>query len=449
MSLRHRIEAWGELFNRYRDVWTHYWQLRKEITLPPFSVDEAEFLPAALAVQAAPVSPLGIWIGRILMLLVLLLLLWSVLGEIDIVVNAQGKIIPSGRTKTIAAVEVASVRALHVSEGQAVKAGDLLIELDARASDAEHDKALGDRETAVLTAARSRALLSAINSGKQPHLMSLETTDIATKRKREAEQHLADQWGDFIARLGRLDGEIRRYAQSLPIAEQRAHDYADLAATNDVSRHAWLEKEQQRIELEGQLNDMRSQKASLIAETRKTAQDTLSEALRVVASSAQDARRAAAHSELLRLTSPIDGTVQQLNANTIGTAVPAAQALMQIVPRQGVVEMEAMMENKDVGFVEEGQSAAIKIDAFEYTKYGTIPARVSHVSRDAIQDEKRGLLYSVKVELLSSSLSVNGRQVPITAGMSGSVEIKTGSRRVIEYVLSPLLQHGRESLRER
>ena len=300
---------------------------------------------------------------------------------------------------------------------------------------------------ALLVAARARAMLSALESGRPPRLGRLD--GVATGRRRDAAGHLHDQWLDFIAKRERLDGEIRRYGQALPLAAQRARDYGELAQTGDVSEHAWLELEQQRIDLEGQWRASRNQRAALIAETRKTAQDALHAALRTVAASGQDARRAAAHSERLMLTSPVDGTVQQLAAHTIGGAVPAAQPLMQIVPRQGVVEIEAFIENKDVGFVREGQAAEVKIDAFEYTKYGTIPATVSHVSRDAIQDEKRGLIYSVKVELARPAIQVEGRAVALAPGMSGSVEIKTGTRRVIEYVLSPLLQHGRESLHER
>ena len=107
------------------------------------------------------------------------------------------------------------------------------------------------------------------------------------------------------------------------------------------------------------------------------------------------------------------------------------------------------MENKDVGFVMVGQDAQVKVEAFQYTKYGTIPGRGIHVSRDANQDEKRGLIYSIKVALDKESISVDGKDIPLSPGMSVSVEIKTGTRRIIEYVLSPLIQHGRESLRER
>lgn len=449
MSFRHKVEAWQELFKRYREVWAHFWQQRDALTLPELKAHEAEFLPAALSIQTQPVSPAGRWVASILMLLIGVLFVWSVLGHIDIIVNAQGKIIPGGYSKTISSVEVASVRALNVEEGQAVKAGDVLIELDTRASDSERDKSEGDRQTAWLQAKRSRAMLRAIDTGKAPTLTEVKPQDLDAQRVQDAQQHLQDQWRDYQAKLARLEGEISRYSQALPLATQRAKDYAELAKTNDVSQHAWFEKEQARIDLEGQLADARHQKASLTAETRRTAQDALNEANRIAASSAQDVQKAMVHGDLLKLTSPVDGTVQQLTVHTVGGVVPAAQPLMQIVPKQATVEMEAFMENKDVGFVQEGQDAQVKIDAFEYTKYGTIPAKVSHVSRDAIQDEEKGLIYSVKVVLTQPTIEVDGRQMTLSPGMSGSAEIKTGTRRVIEYVLAPLLQHGRESLHER
>lgn len=451
MSFEHKVEAWQELFKRYREVWGYCWANRHALTLPDLKAHEAEFMPAAVSIQTQPVSPAGRWVARVLMLLIVVVFVWSALSHIDIIVNAQGKIIPGGYTKTISSVEVASVRALNVEEGQAVKARDVLVELDTRTSDSERDKSEGDRQTAWLQAERSRRLLAAIESGKEPKLNPEEfrALNIEAQRVQDAQHHLQDQWRDYQAKLTRLEGEISRYSQALPLATQRAKDYAELAKTNDVSQHAWFEKEQARIDLAGQLSEAKHQKAALMAETRKTAQDTLNDANRIAAASAQDVQKAMVHGELLKLTSPVDGTVQQLTVHTVGGVVPAAQPLMQIVPKQTTVEMEAFMENKDVGFVQAGQEAQVKIDAFEYTKYGTIPAKVSHVSQDAIQDEKKGLIYSVRVVLVQSTINVDGRQLSLSPGMSGSVEIKTGTRRVIEYVLAPLLQHGRESLHER
>jgi hemolysin D len=447
MSVRHRLQAWGSLWGRYRQVFAFHWAHRAELAVPRLQADEAEFLPAALALQAKPVSPAGRWVAGILIALVLVALTWSILGKIDIIVNAQGRVVPSGRTKTIASVEVASVRALHVREGQDVNAGDVLVELDTRSSDSERDKALHDEEEAQLQAARSRALIAAVDRGTPPHLPVLH--NVSKTRWTDAEHQLQDQWRDYGAKLARLQEDIAHYRSELPLATQRAQDYKALAQTHDVSQHAWMEKEQARLDLEGQLNDAIKQRDALTAETRKTAQDALDEALKALGETAQDARRAEVHSELLKLVAPVDGTVQQLTAHTVGGVVPAAQPLMEIVPKQTQVEVEGMLENKDIGFVREGQEAQVKIDAFPYTKYGTIPAIVTHVSRDAIQDEKKGWLYSVKVTLKRSTMDIDGREVHVSPGMTSSVEIKTGTRRVIEYVLSPLMELGEESLHER
>jgi hemolysin D len=450
MSLRHRTAAWGALLARYRQVWGHCWQQRDALTPPDLKAEEAEFLPAALSLQAQPVSPAGRWVARLLVLLVGLLLAWSVVGRTDIVVSAQGRVIPHGRTKTIGALEVARVQALHVADGQAVRAGELLIELDPRLSDTEQDKAQGELQAATLQRARADALLAALDSGQPPSLPAGPAlSDIDPDRLQMARQHLQDQWRDHTARLARLDGEIRRYGQALPLVAQRARDYAELVQTRDVSRHAWMDKEQARLDLEGQMADLRHQKTALTAELRKAAQDTRTEASRQAAAAQQEVRKGRVRGDLLRLTAPVDGTVQQLAVHTVGGVVAPAQPLMQIVPTQTTVEMEAFIENRDVGFVREGQTARLKIDTFEYTKYGTLDATVGHVSRDAIQDEKRGPVYAVRLVLHRPVLQVEGQAVPITAGMSGSVEIKTGSRRVIEYVLSPLVQHARESLHER
>jgi hemolysin D len=447
MSLQHRWEAYRELARHYRDVFRHYWHVRETLGGELFNEHEATFLPAALSLQEQPVSSTARLTARLLIALIAIALVWSVVGQVDIIVNAIGKIIPNGHTKTLASVDVASVRALHVDEGQVVKAGDVLIELDTSASDAERDKAVGDESTALLQSARSDALIAAIESMKPPRLPRI--SGVPEQQWQVEQRHLNEQFLDFQAKLFRIDGDIQRYAQALPLAAQRARDYRELSEQRDVSVHAYLEKEQARIDLEGQLADARNHRAALIAQTKKEARDALTEGGRIANASRQDALRAGAHSGLLKLTAPVDGTVQQLVVHTIGGVVPAAQPLMLVVPHENRVEVEAFMENKDIGFVHEGQPAEVKIDAFDYAKYGTIHGQVTHVSRDAIQDEKKGLIYAVKVILERASLTVDGKELPLMAGMSASVEIKTGQRRLIEYVLSPLLQHQRESLHER
>jgi len=272
---------------------------------------------------------------------------------------------------------------------------------------------------------------------------------ISPQKLAEAQRYLNGQYRDFMAKLQRTEGEIARYSEALPLATQRAQDYRELSKNHDVPLHAYLEKEQARVDLEGQLTAARNQRAALIAEAKRIAYDDQNEAGKILEASRQDAIKTSSRSRLLKLTSPVDGTVQQLTVYTIGGVVPEAQPLMKIVPKEETIEVEAMIENKDVGFVEEGQRASVKIDAYEYTKYGVIPAHVVHVSQDAIKDEKRGLLYSVILSLEKSTITVKGEEMPLGPGMTVRADIKTGSRRVIEYFLNPLLQHKRESLNER
>ncbi len=151
----------------------------------------------------------------------------------------------------------------------------------------------------------------------------------------------------------------------------------------------------------------------------------------------------------MQLTAPVDGTVQQLAVHTVGGVVTPAQALMAIVPRDNPLEVEAFLENKDIGFIKPNQDAEVKIETFQYTKYGTIHAKVSSVSHDAISDEKRGLVYSTRVKMAKSHIRVDGTPVALSPGMAVSVEIKIGKRRVIEYFLAPFIEHTHESLRER
>jgi len=447
MSLRHHWNAVAALMQRYLSVWRYFWRQRRQLDAPALRDYEAEFLPASLSLQAQPVSPAGRWVARILLTMIIVLVAWASFGRVDIIVNGQGKIIADGYTKTISSVEIASVHALHVKDGQTVKAGDVLIELDTRQTDSERDKAEGERQLALVQLSCAQSLLAALASGKPPHLPPLP--DVTAQRRQTGTAYVADQWFDYTAKRTRLSGDVTRYRAALtPTIEQEA-DYAILVKTHDVSADAWLQKKQARIEIQGQLDNARNQLAELTADTRKQAQDKLAEASRLLASSEQDVRRASAHNALLQLSAPVDGTVQQLTVHTVGGVVPAAQPLMQIVPLQAKVSFEAFIDDKDVGFVHEGQHAAVKIEAFDYTRYGTVPAVVSHLSRDAIDDDKKGLRYAVTIALERSALQDDGKTIALTPGMSGSVEILTGTRRVIAYVLSPLLQHAQESLHER
>jgi hemolysin D len=400
---------------------------------------------------------------------------WSIFGQIDVVATAQGKIVPYEGSKLIQSVETATVKAIHVADGQAVKAGQVLVELDATMAVADSTRTANDLITAKLQAARAKGLLAALSSGRSPRIDIL--SGIGVERVAQEQRILDGQYGEYQARVLRIDAEIARreaeqrstqeivkkLEQTAPIARQRADDFKDLVAKNFISKHGYLEKEQARIEQEADLETQRSrlrelaasvdeargQRNSVIAETRRLALDTLNEAEQKTTSFGQELVKTESRGRQMTLTAPVDGTVQQLAVRTVGGVVTPAQALMVIVPKDDALEVEAFLENKDIGFVNDGQIAEVKIETFPFTKYGTISASLTHVSHDAINDEKKGLIYSARARLQRATMQVEGKTVNLSPGMAVSVEIRTGKRRVIEYFLSPLLQYGSESLRER
>jgi hemolysin D len=475
MSIHIRLQALGDLLKRYGAAFRHAWQHRTAMESTPRLPHEAQFLPAALSLQESPVSPAPRVVMWLLITFMLLALLWAIFGRMDVVATAQGKIVPNDRTKTIQSFDTASVKAIHVTDGQRVKAGDLLIELDATTTLADTERVEGEQAVALLQVARGKALLDALGSGREPRLPRPAGVDDA--RYLEAQRLLAGQYAEYAARLSRIVADaarreaelrstqelVKKLEQTLPIAQQRADDFKNLVAQNFVSRHGYLEREQARIEQEADLANQRSrlreieaslrevqgQRQALMAETRRATLDSTTEAQQRLDALGQEWKKADSRGRLMRLTSPVDGTVQQLVVHTQGGVVTEAQPLMVIVPSDNPLEVEAFFENKDIGFVKAGQVAEVKIETFQYTKYGTINAEVSSVSHDAINDEKRGLIYSSRVRMAKTTLMVDGTEVSLSPGMAVTVEVKTGQRRVIEYFLAPLLQHTSESLRER
>jgi hemolysin D len=186
-----------------------------------------------------------------------------------------------------------------------------------------------------------------------------------------------------------------------------------------------------------------------VAEIQRKLLSDLTAAQATVADLTQELTKAEQRKELQSITTPVDGVVQQLAVHTLGGVVQPAQALMVIVPRDDHVEIEAQVLNRDIGFVREGQVATVKLEAFSFTRYGTIPGMVAAVSRDAINDERQGLVFSARVRVNRSGILVDGRDVALMAGMRATVEIKTGERRVIDFLLSPIMKAVSEAGRER
>ena len=453
--------------------WRANWRFQSAQTSGPEAKRQTlEFLPAILEIQDVPPSPIGRAVLWTIMLVFVSAVAWSSLSQVDIVAVAQGKIIPSGHSKTIQPFETGVIAAIHVQDGQVVKQGEVLIELDATQNGADRDRASSEYRAALVEAARLRALIAGQGtftaSGDadpafvvlQQQLLRDQTAEYSARV--DAARHLI---GQRKASMDATKDNLRRLEATVPMENERAAAYRSLLAQQYVSKMDYLQFEQQRIdkaqEWAGQKSKLRQDQAALaeaeqnyqalISEFQQSKQAELSATEMKAASLIQEVRKAGQKTELQKLVSPIDGVVQQLAVHTVGGVVTPAQLLLLVVPQDHPMEVEAQLENKDIGFVKEGQSVELKIETFPFTLYGTIPGKVLTVSDDAVplDKEKGGLVYASRVSMDRATMQVDGKQIHLSPGMAVTVEIKTGQRRVIEFLLSPLLKSMKESLRER
>jgi len=456
---------------------------------------ELAFLPAALEISETPPSPIGRAISLTIVALFCFALVWASLGHVDIVASATGKIVPSERTKVIQPLEIGIVRAIRVQDGQAVKAGDVLIELDPteRAADQEHLR--NDLTSAQLDVARLHAALA---YGTDP-LLDFHPPENASPTQIEMQrQFLISQTAEQRAKLAAIDRQrmqkeaeletvkatIAKLDATLPMLQERSDVRKYLYARELGSKLTYLTEFQDLVshqkDIEVQKSRLREVDAALSgldetrtqaqAEYRRTLFTQLDTAEQKAAGLAQDLLKASARARFQVLRAPEDGVVQQLSVHTIGGVVTPAQPLLAVVPADSRLEVEAMISNRDVGFINAGQPVEIKVDTFNFTKYGLLHGRVMSVSSDAITRNKppdrqgdsglgigsgtseptgQELIYSARIALDRTGMQIDGRSVNLTPGMAVTAEIKTGTRRIIGYLLSPFMKYGQESLRER
>ncbi len=451
------------------------------------------FMPAALEIQETLPSPIGRAIIWVIVLFFVIAVTWAIVGKMDVVAVAHGKIIPSGRVKTIQPLEIGTVKEIHIHEGQSVTAGEPLISLDSTATQADLSRFEQQLVLAQLQQRRQQHfhhLLGALPLPADWQTQARELLDAQPQKNivfgrvgvpntisTDQYQLLIEQVNEFQYGRNTLENELAtrqaeqrgiratqtKLARTLPLITARTESLKTLFNSNMIGRDLYYKLEQERIEneqdlialkaqhqeLDAAISEIRSRLQTLTAETQKNNLRERNDSNANIAGLQQELIKAQQRNQQRIIKAPITGTVQQLAVHTIGGVVTPAQELMLIVPTHSVLEVEALILNKDIGFVEEGQQAEVKIDTFNFTKYGTIDAHITSLSNDAISDENLGLVYMAKVHIQQTQMEINNKLVNLSPGMSVTVEIKTDKRRIIEYFLSPLLRYRQESIRER
>jgi hemolysin D len=477
------------LLRRYCAVLRAAWAARAELAGPQRLADERAFLPAALALQETPPHPAPRRAAIAICALFVIAVAWSWLGQVDVVAVAPGRLVIHGHSKIIQPLEAAVVTAIHVRDGDNVAAGQLLIELDPTAPQADAVSVAEQRAHAQAELNRAEALLResvAIEPGAAHEQAPGE-------RAGPADHQLEAERQDLQARLARLDADTRRreaeqatasalhakLQATLPLAVQRERDIQGLSNQGFIAQHAGQDRTRERVEQERDLATAQARlaeaqasiaeaqhaRAAYLAELRRTLQERATKARLELAQLGQSGRKAEQRSRLTKLTAPVAGTVQQLAVHTAGGVVTPAQAMMVIVPSDAPLVAEVQIDNKDIGFVQPGQTAQIKLETFNFTRYGTLAATVQWVAADAVaagqRDDGPGAplqtgnsaqagqaVFPAQLQLHQSHLYIDGKRVRLGAGLTVSAEIKTGKRQIVDYLLSPIRMRAHESLRE-
>ncbi len=474
-----RLQAIKEMISRYVTTFGEVWRVRHKLDAPAKSQDELEFLPAHLELTETPLSAAPKWTARLIMLFALIALAWALIGQMDVVAIATGKTTTSDRRKTIQPLETALVSQVYVSEGQFVEAGAPLVALSAVGVDSDITYNAHELATAQLTVARSQALLKSLDSRTAPTLNQAALSELGLdgstiqeallliNSQYEAWRLQDSQYTTTNERLAQeqqaLNQQLAQLTRLYELEAKKLSDYKELLGIEAVSQHDYYTQEGKTIELSNNISSARANLDRLISEQKQnrqaqaTAKQTLKQETQSLLSQAQNTlksldaqtQKAKQRKETLTLKAPIAGTVQELSTHTIGGVVTPAQVLMVIAPSGESVEVEALILNKDIGFVHKDQSAKIKLEAYPYTRYGYLTGRVKHLSLESIQNEQLGLVYSAIIELDHDTLMIEDKPIKIGSGMNATIEIKTGYRRVIDYLLSPLQTKVDESMKER
>lgn len=421
-----------------------------------------EFLPAVLEVIERPVSATSRLTAWTLLVALVAALLWLTLGRVDVVASAQGTTAPTDSTKVVQSASDGVVRRLFVHEGEHVRRGQPLIDLDPTGARADQAKAAAALLAAQLDVARNRAVIDGLSGGSGRYVapagtaaevvrtqQRLVAAQLAVARSTAAEARSAQRSAQSDAQAAAA--QLGTYGDTVGLLDRQVSAIEELARKGYASQLRLIELQRQRRAEEGQRTVAAAQQSRGLAEVRRYGQ----EALR----STQDARQhalsdlAAGEAEvalrsqellkaqrqlgLQQLVAPVDGTVQQLAVHTVGGVVPAAQPLMVVVP-EGSLIVEARLLNRDIGLVRQGQRATVKFDAYPSTRYGAMEGHVVSVSRDAVREDNKLPYFIVRVALDRRDIAVDGRRIPLTAGLSSTVDIQFRSRSIMSYLLDPI-----------
>lgn len=424
------------------------------------SDDRHEFKPLLVEIEERPLNPLGRTIFWIVIAAICFASLWMFFGEVDVVVTARGKVIPTGEVKVIQPLNSGVVTNILIQPGDYVSKGQLLMEIDPSDVDPELESMHADHKQATLEIKRINALLENRSfdldgQGFDAEILRVQH-EIYLSEKERLEKQIWVKQGALAQQDERLAAEQKISEQAAYMTELLSEKLKRLQFVKDIisrDEYEQVESESKKYLTEQHASGHRL--AEILALKEQTNQEIAyikeEYRTRLLSELAEKKQRhlylqaKIKRSEFIstrqQITAPVDGYISQLLFHTVGGVVTPAEKLAFIVPTNSPLLIKSFFLNKDAGFVANGMDVSIKIDTFNFQKYGTIEGKVIQISKDSIEDEQLGLVYETYIAPQGNTLIVNGIERPISAGMSVTSEVKVGKRRIIEFFLYPLIKY--------
>lgn len=434
-----------------------------------------EFLPAAQEIIETPASPLGHIVIWITVLLLVIAGAWLYFGKLDVVVSGQGKLASESGTKTLQSSVSGTIVDIKVREGQRIKKGDIVVELDKKVAQQnvesmEKTLAIAKIERSIAKGVSSSIVMDDINKSglteetKQNLIEKMHAqNDILESRKLLSSTNLTNlqkqlsqlnsvgkDLNDMLTKDKAKEQEINKLIErGNPLQQMQLRSDLNSVRQKIASLESSLSSQKQQMaQVESAIDNSKNQAAVSLNELRVSNATTAISQDNKIIELENSLSRARVALEQTTIVAPVDGTVLSLKTNTIGGVVSAAQIIAEITPLEESLVVEASLQSRDIGFVNVGQRVVVKVDAYSFQRYGYLSGTVQSISPDAIVNDKLGLIYRIRVKLdgLKTSKNIELKMIP---GMNSVVEITTGNRRAIEFLLDPLISHVDGSLEVR
>lgn len=398
---------------------------------------------------------------------------WAATSEIEEIARGAGQVVPSQQVQVVQSLEGGIITALEVEEGDLVEIGQVLVQISDIGFAAERGELLQSRDALLAEAARLEAEANMAGeivfpeglAGRAPGAVAAELAVLETRRAQlDSElQVLVDQKAGREGELAELQAEAIKVRAVLEPLREEVTLTEDLVARGAVPQIELLRLRARVAELEGDLavgaartptldaaiREAEAQIAAAQAGYRSRARQRLARVQLELAVVREGLEAATDRVERTVLRAPARGIVNRIPATTIGAVVQPGAPVLEIVPVEDRLLIEAEISPRDVAFITVGEPASVKITAYDYLVYGALDGEVSRIGADAVQDAEGMPVFRVEIRTASDFLDYNGAQLPIMPGMQAQVDIQTGTRTVMSYLLNPLLRAGSEALRER